>query len=206
LGTSLPLCICSCNYYPRYYNNISSYYNYLKTDLHYAEEHIYVLYSDGNDTAEDYQRVPKTVPPTYGNSDPDFDGDGVEDVDYACTLENVTMVFDTLGAALDADDYLFIYVYDHGSTWNNPGETENATICLWNREEITDDDFADNVSKVDGAAKMIVMGQCYSGGMVQELVDANTNSTVAASCGDEPKKVSVISVITKTRTAHGQTT
>lgn len=176
------------NYYPRYYNNISSYYKYLKTDLQFHEEHIYVLYADGNDTDDDYQLVPKTFPPTYGNSNPDFDGDGVEDVDYACTLENLTKVFDILGTKLGPKDYLFIYVYDHGGIWDNPGEMENATINLWNWVDITDDDFANNVSKVNCAAKMVVMGQCYSGGMVQELVDTNTNITVAASCGDEPNR------------------
>lgn len=166
------------NNHIRYYNDCQAIFNVLKNVYHYQQSHIYVLMSDGTNTATD--RSDGT------NSPIDLDGDGTNDVTFSATTANITSVFNTLQGILTPSDHLFVFTTDHGgsTTWgsttsNTPcpsggaastgTNSGNSTLNLWNYEEMTDTAFATEVNKVKAGQMTIVMEQCYSGGFIENL-------------------------------------
>ena len=86
-----------------------------------------VIMSDGKDPGLDM----KTSDNEYISSPLDLDEDGVDDVEYAATKENVRKVFEDLASKLTEEDHLFFYVIDHGGIKN-----KRPYICLWNDETL----------------------------------------------------------------------
>jgi len=97
----------------RYWNHCSFLYSSLVNTYGYSEDHIYVLVSDGTNSADDRKQIinDKIV---YDSSPLDLDGDGDNDIQYSATKANITQVFNTLQNILTPDDNLFIYTTDHG--------------------------------------------------------------------------------------------
>jgi len=159
------------NNHERYWNDCSAIYSALINVYGYLKSHIYVLISDGTNPANDRRRVNGA----YDSSPLDLDGDGLPDIQYAATKNNITTVFNTLSNTLTPNDYLFIFTTDHGGTTSS-GE---ATLYLWH-ETTTASEFAVEVNKVNAGEISIVMEQCYSGGFVPHL--EKRGRTVATAC------------------------
>ena len=155
----------------RYWNDCEAIYSTLINVYSYLKNHIYVLISDGTDPANDRRRVNGI----YDSSPLDLDGDGLPDIQYAATKNNITTVFNTLSNILTSNDYLFIFTTDHGGTTSS-GE---AILYLWH-ETTTASEFAAEVNKVNAGEISIVMEQCYSGGFVPHL--EKRGRTVATAC------------------------
>lgn len=163
------------NNWQRYWNDCSAIYSALVDVYNYADDHIYTIMSDGTNTAND-----RRVSGGYDSSPLDLDSDGDNDIQFSATRANITSVFNTLSGILDSDDYLFIFVTDHGDQESG----QDALIYLWG-ETIRDDQFATEVNKVNAGEICIVMEQCYSGGFVDDL--ASLNRVIATACDfDEP--------------------
>ncbi|KAF5059726.1 PKD domain protein [anaerobic digester metagenome] len=155
------------NNWERYYGDISFMYRTLVNDYGYQDDHISVLMSDGADPGLDQHRDTGG----YVSSDPDLDGDGDQDVEYAATTENITAVFEHLRTALEPGDQLFVFTTDHGGPEHDPQQGTNVVLNLWEFTQITDDEFAAEVDRVASAVPvMITMEQCYSGGFVDDIV------------------------------------
>lgn len=166
------------NNWERYWNHISAIYSALVDVYGFPDTHIYVLNSDGTNTAVDRHMNDGT----YMSSPLDLDGDGDNDIQYAATRTNVTTVFNTLQGILTSNDNLFIYTTDHGGQSSG----DDVYLNLWG-ETITDDEFATEVDKVNAGTINICMVQCHSGGFIDDL--QATNRVITTSCDyDETAK------------------
>jgi hypothetical protein len=143
--------------YIRYYNDIQFIFTTLKEVYGYKDQDIYVLVSDGTDPAPD--RNDGT------NSPPDLDGDGTWDIEYPAELWAIDEVFDTLANKVTADDQVFVFSTDHGSS--NGGWS--VYLNLWNYESLEDWYFANLVNSLPAATFIFTMEQCYSGGFEDDL-------------------------------------
>jgi len=155
--------------FPRYWNDCSFFYETLK-DHGFLDDHIYVLMSDGIDPADDQSN--NTSSPL------DLDGDGDDDIQYSAEAVNITTVFNELQTKLDGDDILYIFTTDHGySSWVDIPDCQfdipTAQLSLWNQTNISDVDFALEINKVTTLATVCIFEQCYSGGMLDELMGTN---------------------------------
>lgn len=167
------------NYF-RYWNDCSFIYQTLVNKYQIPKSHIYPLMSDGANPGADMRSAIGTM-----CSQPlDLDFDGIDDISYAATYNNLNYILNHLSNILNKDDHLFIYVIDHGGR----NEYDNSSyICLWNYEDIYDyelaemlEPFTDNLVNVN-----VVLGQCYSGGFVDNL--RQIGCVVSAACQpDEP--------------------
>ena len=133
----------------------------------YAPENIYVLYADGAD---------------YNSADPTYQYPG-KVTDYPATYAWVTKVIDGMKngdaangiAKMKDNDTLFVWTFDHG------GGGQDAYLCLYNGDYITDTDFANHLNAVPYATRAIYMQQCHSGGFIDNL--ANSKTFISTACG-----------------------
>ena len=151
------------NNHVRYWNDCSFIYKTLVNDYNYDRSHIYVLMSDGTNPAND-RKWPNG---TYDSSPLDLDDDGIPDIQYAATKSNLRLVFNELSNVLTQENDLFIYTTDHGYILNS-----HSLLNLWG-ESIYDYEFANLLSNINAHTISVVMGQCNSGGFIDDLSAAN---------------------------------
>jgi hypothetical protein len=168
----------SYNNWQRYWNDCSAIYSTLVDLYNFQDSHIKCLISDGTNSGQD-----RHVNGGYDSSPLDLDGDQDNDIDYSATKANITTVFNSLSSILTNHDHLFIFVTDHGDQESG----QDALIYLWG-ETIRDDQFATEVNKINAGQITIVMGQCYSGGFIDDLTMPNRIISTACdydetSCG-----------------------
>jgi hypothetical protein len=134
--------------YGRYWNDLQSIYKALKSKYGYTDSAIIVLYANGTHSPNG-----------------DFDGNGTNDIDYAATKANLTTVFNTVAANISSTGELFFYSTNHGGFESG----HDAFLYLWG-ETIRDDEFAPLAKKVVAKEAIFVMEQCYSGGMMDDVL------------------------------------
>lgn len=146
----------------RYWNDCSFIYQTLVRKYGIPKNNISVLMSDGTDPTEDM----RTLDNRYVSSPLDLDEDGEPDINYAATKLNLQQVISNIQSNLSADDHLFIYVIDHGGT-----SMGKSYICLWNGERVYDYELAAILEPIlqKQVTVNVVLGQCYSGGFVDDL-------------------------------------
>ena len=160
----------------RYWNDCSYIYKTLINKYHYNSSNIYVLMSDGTSPAEDRRPDPNKL--EYDSSPTDLNGDGIADIDYSATKENIINVFNTLSSKLTSNDYLFIFVTDHGGI-----ERAESFMCTWNSGKLFASEFAAKVKAINTKATNIVLGQCNSGGFTKYF-EGSPNICIATACMD----------------------
>lgn len=165
------------------YNNYSGYYilcSWIYKVLHEGYEvpksHIWAVMADGTDPAWDYKDH-KGEPVS---SNPDLDNDGEDEIRYSATRVNVKKTIDEITSQIRKDDNLFIFVADHGQTHDR--EKGISTINLWNEEELFDYELSEWLSPVfdKGATVCMLLGQCYSGGFLDNFTRPGCVVMVAA--------------------------
>ena len=168
------------NNYSRYWNDCQYIYKRLTQTLGYDKSHIYCIVADGKDPAHDMVYdflinlyTGKIVDICTTTSPLDFDGDGVDDIQYSATKQNISQVFNQLKSKASSIDHLLVFVTDHGN--------KGGKICLWNGQQMTPEELNTELRKLPNVKMDIVMGQCYSGGYVPYL-GVSTNRTVATAC------------------------
>ena len=108
----------------------------------------------------------------------DFDLDGIDDIDYSATATNIDTVFDDIADIATEGDNLLVFVTDHGGYKN-----EISSICLWGNEDYYPEDLRDQILKIDSGVRIhVVLGQCHSGGFINDLTRSNVS--VTTSCLD----------------------
>lgn len=161
------------NNWIRYWNDCAAIYSVLTNIYGYADDHIYVLISDGTSTGKDRHHYDGS----YDSSPLDLDGDGDNDIRFAATRANITQVCNTLKNKLTSDDNLLIYTMDHGG-WE--GTDTDVFLNLWNNEVISDNDFDLEINKINAGIINICMGQCNSGGFIDDL--QTENRVISTAC------------------------
>ncbi len=139
--------------YKRYWNDLKFIYKALKDRYGYTDNEIIVLYANGTHSPNG-----------------DMDGNGTNDIDYAATKANLTKVINRIAAFIAKDGKFFFYSTNHGG--NNPGANK-SNLILWG-ESIRDSEFASLTKKIKCAQAIYVMEQCFSGGMMDDLLKAQS--------------------------------
>ncbi|MBO5468056.1 MAG: hypothetical protein J6A02_11560 [Prevotella sp.] len=158
----------------RYWNDCSYIYQTLRNRFQIPKQNIIPIMSDGNNSGADMYDYHTG----FCQSSPlDLDFDGSDDLVYAATNTNVTTVLTQLASTLTEDDHLFLFVIDHGGTFD--GITDSY-ICLWNNEILTDATLAQLLDNINVGTMNIVLGQCFSGGFIDNL--AKPGRVIATAC------------------------
>lgn len=163
--------------YGRYWNDCSYIYQTLRNKYGIPKNNITLLIADGDNPAEDMVKTDWTG---YQSSPLDLDFDSIADLHLAATRTNVFNILSSYAQSLTSDDHLFIYVIDHGS-YDNAG---NSMICLWNQQNLKDYELAAKLDSINARSINVLLGQCYSGGFVEEL-EANGRVIATACSGTE---------------------
>ena len=162
----------------RYWNDCAFLYRTLRQTLHLPKRHITVMMSDGGAPGEDMLRADGRG---FRSSSADLDGDGEWDVDYPADQQTVDRVLYNLSRRLTSEDHLFLFIIDHGGSHDQ--ETDSF-ILLWADSQMDDYALASLLSLFNVASLNVVMGQCYSGGFISDLM--RSGRIVATACrGDE---------------------
>lgn len=172
------------NNHHSYWNNCAFMYATLKHIYHIPQNNIYIAMSDGDNPSDD--SVIKIIPPNTGSgtvpiimhtiSSPlDLDGDGINDLKYSATKDNLLKIFTELGANISRDSHLLVFITDHGGINN-----ESTCLWLWNNTKLFPQELKEYLDKVDCTNKTVVLGQCFSGGFIDALADDGTVIMTAA--------------------------
>ena len=167
----------------RYWNDCSFLYRTLRQTFHIPKRNITVLMSDGGDPGEDMLREDARG---FKSSPTDLDGDGQSDVDYAATERALGNVLVSLSKQLTADDHLFLFIVDHGGSKDHD---RNSFIWLWDDQQLSDKHLGLLLSLFNIGSVNILMGQCYSGGFIDDLIGNRCIITTACR-GDEQSWIS----------------
>lgn len=163
--------------YIRYWNDCSFIYQTLVRHYGVPKSQISVIMADGTDPAAD---IPMGSG-TFISSPTDLDGDGVADIQYAATKSNVISELSRMRENLTEQDKLLIFVTDHG------GSDDYNTVSyinLWNNEKLYDYEMAAQLDSTKCRYINIVMGQCFSGGFVDNL-KGHSRVIMTACAGNE---------------------
>ena len=162
----------------RYWNDCAFLYRTLRHCYQLPKEHIAVLMSDGGDPVQDMLRDDATG---FASSPSDLDGDGERDVWTAATLTSVDSTMTSLAQRLTGSDHLFLFMMDHGGS--NDG-WQSSYVWMWGSERLSDTALSAMLGRFRVATVCVVMGQCYSGGFIDNL--AGPGRIVMTACrGDE---------------------
>ena len=170
----------------RYWNDCSFIYQTLVNKYQVPKQNMYVAMSDGTDPGADMN----CGGGKFISSPLDLDFDELPDIRYAATRANLTNIFNELGRKLTINDHLYLFVIDHGGSKDNRSQ---SYICLWNNENLQDYELATLLDKVNAGSMNIVLGQCFSGGFIDNLEKkgrvistACTGSQYSYGCSDIP--------------------
>ena len=168
----------------RYWNDCSFIYQTLVNKYLIPKDNIYVIMADGTNSEADM----RCVDGTYKSSPLDLDFDGSPDLKYAATKANVSNVFNELSRKLTEENHLFFFVIDHGGSHDGVSQ---SYINLWGREVLEDYELSTMLNKINAGAMNIVLGQCYSGGFIDNIAKkgrviatASTGGQSSYACSD----------------------
>ena len=167
----------------RYWNDCAFLYRTLRQTFHIPKRNITVLMSDGGKPEEDMLRDDGRG---FKSSPIDLDGDNQSDVEYPATREMLVNAMFTLSRQLTTDDHLFLFIVDHGGSTDRLSE---SFVWLWNDNKLEDYTLASLLGLYHVGSVNVLMGQCYSGGFIDNLM--RNGLVIATACsGDEQSWVS----------------
>jgi hypothetical protein len=134
--------------YLRYWNDMKYMYSILVNTYGYEPGHIFVIYKDG------------------------VGEDGEIPVDYAATVANIDLVFNTLATTLTTNSALFLYTNNHGGI----SSTGESTLCLYSTNYVhfsIGASYLGRILRPITCKTIVFMKQCYSGGFIDYLSAPN---------------------------------
>lgn len=162
----------------RYWNDCSFLYQTLRKDYHIPKRNFTLLISDGGEPEKD---MLKENGNGFASSPNDLDGDGERDVWLSATFENLKSQLTELSVRLAPQDHLFLFLMDHGDTHDH---LNTSYAYLWGAEKLDDTTLASLLDRFRVGTMTIVMGQCYSGGFIDNL-ERNGRIVISSCAGDE---------------------
>lgn len=172
----------------RYWNDCSFIYQTLRKKYGIPKSHIKVIMSDGLNPYSDM----KATTGEYKSSPLDLDFDGSGDIEYAATKSNITNAINTIASVIQPNDHFFLYVIDHGGSTDY---VSNSYINLWGSEKLYDTELASMLNQftIKNVNVNVVLGQCFSGGFIDDLTKvgcvvatASSGSESSYGCTDRP--------------------
>ncbi len=188
----------------QYWYNCSYMYQILTRTIGVPRHNIYVIMSDGkcND-------IDMTNHFGVADSSPtDLDGDGVADIEYSATRENIKSVLTEISTKIKRGDHLFMFITGHGGQlegnraytylWeynalvsvptvpDTKGISETEDCDYWLRHEgfpvMEDYELAEWLSPIlsKDAAVSVMLTHCHAGGFKDDLEKAGCMVTTAS--------------------------
>ena len=176
------------NNHERYWNDCSFIYQTLVKKYGLPRNNVNVIMSDGTSPVADM----RSLAGGYKSSPLDLDADGNNDIGYSATRANIRLVLNTLSQKVNKNDHLFFFVIDHGGTTDN---ISSSYINLWGNAILYDYELADWLQPfIEKSVNVnVVLGQCYSGGFIDDLTEvgcvvstASSGSEYSWACSDRP--------------------
>lgn len=129
----------------------------------------------------------------YNGSQLDLDGDGQwDDVDYACTKQNLINVFDSLRNIVQDNDVVFFYATNHGNREdvNKNDGVDTVLIWLYNYEKLYNYELFAYLDSLDltepiSVIRIVLLQPCFSGGFIKNLMNLPYVSVTTACRVDE---------------------
>ena len=153
----------------RCWNDCSFMYQTLVKGFGVPKANIYVVMGDGTDPSVDMRHYGNYGDGEYVSSPLDLDSDGLPDIQYAATLDNLRSIFSQLESMMGVDDHLLFFVTGGGSTLNDSNHT--SFINLWGEEKLSSFTLSDMLKPL--LEKKItfnaVFGQSYGGGLANDV-------------------------------------
>lgn len=157
---------------PRYYDQTLRMWTIVTQTLGFAAENVYVLFADGTDPYLDLCVNESGFCNDHISSDwavPVNAGSPVR----AATHDNLHDVFSDLQSTITSTDSFYFWSFDHGDTQNDPNDPNAVVLNAWETagqpDVVTDSEFAGWVDQLVFQAGIFAFGQCFSGGMVDDL-------------------------------------
>jgi hypothetical protein len=151
------------NNHIRYYGDVQFLYLTLTDDYGYTNDHIVICFADGLNPAVDNS--------SGQNSNPDLDGDGVNDFDFDATYSGIAQGYAAITGMVGPDDHLLLFTTDHGGSGKGGLDLPpEAYLNLWNTQTWNDDAYDTWINGIPTASFNVAMEQCYSGGFLLETV------------------------------------
>ena len=151
-----------------YYDEILRHYKHVVNRWNYKPENVWVIFADGMNS---YKDLTMWWPYDPENSDWSYVDDKhstVLEASYDNTRDVLTGLQD-----LGPGDLFYFWSYDHGyGDTDVPSHHDEEGFSGWNQWEnndIDDDVFAGWVNPIGAGRHAYVLGQCYSGGILEEL-------------------------------------
>ena len=162
-----------------YYDTLLELYFTITNDLNIPVQNIYLLYADGTNELPDQK--------SGDNSDLTFAVNQGSYVDSA-TGNNLRDVFTTIEEKMTSDSHLLFLTYDHGRGAKNDPDDTNDFLVTWETEDsgntsridISGSEISEMLFQIQEGYITLVFGQCYSGGILDDIFDITTgriNST-----------------------------
>ena len=111
----------------------------------------------------------------------DLDGGSPsEDIQYVCSLANLTSVFTSLGTQVDSDDEVIVFLTGHGSYSNAP---YGSCFQTWYSEDVSSPMFDSLLDNLNGCKQVTIIATgCQSGGYINgDVPITGHNRTVITS-------------------------
>lgn len=165
----------------RYWNDCAYFYKTLRNRYSIPKQNIKVIMADGTSSDADMNSADGTG---YISSPLDLDDDGVADIEYSATKENLQAVFNSLAQKLTDEDHLIIFVTGHGKY----DYTKNMScIYLWDNVLLSSGELNSWLDQINAGFISVVMEQCYSGGF---LALNRQNRIIATACKETERSFS----------------
>ncbi len=151
----------------RFWNDCSYIYKVLTNKFGIPKNHIFPIMSDGTKKGNDTYALDSQKNVVYFSQNLDLDGDGINEINMEASKENVRNTISSLINKLNKNDHLFIFTTGHGEISNG---YKSSKLYLWD-DHIEDHEFAELLAPITQKSVNVnvVMGQCYSGGFVDDL-------------------------------------
>lgn len=150
----------------RYWEDCSFIYKTLRNRFNIPKKNIVPIMSDGRNPDKDQWSVDSCK---HISQYLDLDGDGIEDIEYEASKKNLVNIIRGINIIAKEGDHFFLFVTDHGGL---DEETGHSYICLWGvNNVIYDYELAEVLKPLTqkGIHVNVVLGQCYSGGFIDDL-------------------------------------
>lgn len=131
-------------------------------------DQIYPIMADGDSPEEDTN----IGQGKFISQDLDLDFNQSKDINLSATRTNIYNTLLALQDKMQENDHLFVFVTDHGGTTDSIG---NSFLYLWNYEKLFDYELAEWLRpfSIKNINVNIVLGQCFSGGFIDNLKTLN---------------------------------
>ncbi|MDO5308329.1 MAG: fibronectin type III domain-containing protein [Planctomycetia bacterium] len=155
-----------------YYDVLVDVYKTLTVNYNIAPQNVYVLYADGDTTGTSINRG------STQTSDMRFATDLGSTV-LAANSANLNSTFSTISSKVNSDSHVLLWTYDHGSGEENDPNDYYDYLVGWD-SFLLGSTVRDAVYQIKTGYVTCAFGQCFSGGILDDILNPATGQTYSS--------------------------